>query len=87
MINDPIYLDNNATTKIAPEVLSEMMPFLSDYYGNPSSMYSFAGQVAEKIKEARQRVADLFNVSPEEFIFTSCGTESDSAAIYSAIKT
>lgn len=87
MIKDAIYLDNNATTKTDPEVLNEMLPFISDFYGNPSSMYSFAGQVAEKIKEARQRIADLFNASPDEFIFTSCGTESDSAAIYSALKT
>lgn len=87
MIKDAIYLDNNATTKTDPEVLNEMLPFISDFYGNPSSMYSFAGQVAEKIKEARQRIADLFNAFPDEFIFTSCGTESDSAAIYSALKT
>lgn len=86
MIKDAIYLDNNATTRTAPEVIEEMVPFLGDFYGNPSSMYSFAGQVQSKIKEARQKVADLFNASPEEFIFTSCGTESDSTAILSALK-
>ncbi|MGM0417168.1 MAG: cysteine desulfurase NifS [Thermodesulfobacteriota bacterium] len=87
MIEDALYLDNNATTKTAPEVVEEMLPFLRTFYGNPSSMHSFGGQVADKIKNARQRTADLFNADPDEFIFTSCGTESDSAAILSAIKT
>jgi cysteine desulfurase len=87
MIDNPIYLDNNATTKTAPEVIDAMVPYLGTYYGNPSSMHSFGGQVADKIKEARINTAKLFNASPDEFIFTSCGTESDSAAILSAIKT
>jgi cysteine desulfurase len=87
MIEDAIYLDNNATTRTAPEVVEEMLPFLRTFYGNPSSMHSFGGQVADKIKNARQQTAALFNADPDEFIFTSCGTESDSAAILSAIKT
>jgi cysteine desulfurase len=62
-----------------------MMPYLTQYYGNPSSMHSFGGQVGKKIREARARVATLLNATPEEILFTSCGTESDSTAIQAAI--
>ena len=79
-----IYLDNNATTQIAPEVLEEMFPYLRDFYGNPSSMHTFGGQLHKKIEEARERVAQLLGAEPEEIIFTSCGTESDNTAIMSA---
>ncbi|MBU0674735.1 MAG: cysteine desulfurase NifS [Proteobacteria bacterium] len=81
-----IYMDNNATTRVAPEVLEEMLPYFSDYYGNPSSMHNFGGQVGRKVTEARQKIADLLGASPDELIFTSCGTESDSTAILSAIQ-
>ncbi len=81
-----VYVDNNATTQIAPEVLEEMTPFLTEYYGNPSSMYSFAGYVGEKIKEARQKVARLIGASPDEIVLTSCGTESDSTGIQAALR-
>jgi len=82
-----IYLDNNATTKVAPEVMEAMLPYLSEYYGNPSSMHSFGGDVAKKIKEARENLADLIGAaSPDEIIFTSCGTESDGTAIRAAIE-
>lgn len=80
-----IYLDNNATTKVAPEVLEAMVPYFSDLYGNPSSMHSFGGQVAKKIREAREQAAALIGATPDEIIFTSCGTESDNAAIRSAL--
>ena len=80
-----IYLDNNATTKIDPLVLKEMMPFLTDYYGNPSSMHKFGGQVSSHIAKARHRVASLLNAQPDEIIFTAGGTESDNTAIYSAL--
>ena len=79
-----IYLDNNATTQVAPEVITEMLPYLKDFYGNPSSMHTFGGQVQGKIEEARNRVAQLLGADPEEIIFTSCGTESDNTAIMSA---
>jgi cysteine desulfurase len=82
----PIYLDNNATTQVAPEVLDEMLPYFSTYYGNPSSMYTFGGNVAKKIKEARARVAELLGAQPEEIVFTACGTESDSTAIWAALR-
>jgi len=80
-----IYVDNNATTKVAPEVLEEMLPYFNEYYGNPSSMHTFGGMVEHKIVEARERLAKLLGASPEEIIFTSCGTESDSTAIRAAI--
>ncbi|OPY02317.1 MAG: Cysteine desulfurase [Syntrophorhabdus sp. PtaB.Bin047] len=80
-----VYLDNNATTMVAREVLEEMLPFFHDYYGNPSSMHSFGGQVGRKLTEARQKVASLIGADPEEIIFTSCGTESDNTAIMSAL--
>jgi len=80
-----IYLDNNATTRVAPEVLEAMLPYFSDFYGNPSSMHSFGGQVAKKVREAREQAAALIGASPDEIIFTSCGTESDNAAIRSAL--
>ncbi|HOW53296.1 MAG TPA: cysteine desulfurase NifS [Syntrophorhabdaceae bacterium] len=80
-----VYLDNNATTMVAREVLDEMLPYFHDYYGNPSSMHSFGGQVARKLAEARQKIASLLGADPEEIIFTSCGTESDNAAIMSAL--
>jgi len=83
----PVYVDNNATTKVAPEVLEEMLPYFSEMYGNPSSMHSFGGEVGHKIKEARQRVAAFINASPEEIVFTSCGTESDNTAIMAAVHT
>jgi cysteine desulfurase len=80
-----VYLDNNATTRVAPEVLSEMTPYFSDLYGNPSSMHSFGGQVAKKLNDARIRIARLIGAEPDEIIFTSCGTESDNTAILSAL--
>ncbi len=80
------YFDNNATTKPAPEVVKEMQPFLTDLYGNPSSMHFFGGQVQAHIAKARERMASLLGCFPEEIIYTSCGTESDSTAIYSALR-
>ncbi len=81
-----VYMDNNATTRVAPEVVEEMLPYFSELYGNPSSMHSFGGQVGRKIAEARERIAALIGAQPEEIIFTSCGTESDSTAILSALQ-
>jgi len=82
-----IYMDNNATTRVAPEVVDAMMPFLTDCYGNPSSMHTFGGMVGRAIEQARAQVADLLGADPEEIVFTSCGTESDSTAILSALQT
>ena len=82
-----IYLDNNATTAVAPEVLAAMLPYLGELYGNPSSMHSFGGQVGEAVDTARERMAALLGAHPDEIIFTSCGSESDNTAIWSAIQT
>jgi len=81
-----IYVDNNATTRVAPEVFEEMTPYFTELYGNPSSMHFFGGQVQHKVEEARERVARLLGARPQEIIFTSCGTESDNAAIMSALQ-
>jgi cysteine desulfurase len=82
-----IYLDNNATTQVAPEVLEAMLPYFHDLYGNPSSAHTFGGQVGRKIRKAREQVAALLGASPEEILLTSCGTESDNTAIRSALAT
>ncbi len=81
-----VYMDNNATTKVAPEVVDAMMPFLTECYGNPSSMHNFGGQVGRAVEEARSQVADLLGAEAKEITFTSCGTESDSTAILSALQ-
>lgn len=57
-----IYMDNNATTRVAPEVLEAMLPFLTDLYGNPSSAYMFGGQVARHIRKAREQVLSLIHI-------------------------
>ena len=79
------YFDNNATTRVAPEVVDAMVPFLKDHWGNPSSAYSFGHDVARHVEEARAKVAALINADPREIIFTSCGTESNNSAIHSAL--
>ena len=81
-----IYLDNNATTEIDPAVVEEMLPFLTQYYGNPSSGYTFGRQVRRAIDLARERVAALLGCEPGEIVFTSCGTESNNAAVHSALQ-
>ena len=81
-----IYVDNNATTMVAPEVLDAMMPYFSTNYGNPSSMHSFGGNVAGAIETARENVANLIGAAPQEIVFTSCGTESDGTAVRAAIE-
>jgi cysteine desulfurase len=81
-----IYLDNNATTQLDPLVLEEMLPFLTTYYGNPSSGYRFGTQVRDAIELARERVAALLGCEPGEVIFTSGGTESNNTAINSALQ-
>lgn len=77
-----IYFDNNATTRLAPEALEAMQPYLTDLYGNPSSIHRFGSQVARKIQEAREQIVALLGaLDPAEVVFTSCGTEGDNAAI------
>lgn len=81
------YFDNNATTRVAPEVADAMIPFLRDGWANPSSAYRIAGEVNRAVETARERVAALIHADPKEVIFTSCGTESNNAAIHSALVT
>ena len=81
-----IYLDNNATTMCDVDVLNEMLPYLNDYYGNPSSIYSFGKEVKEKINKARESLANLINADNSEIVFTSCASEANVTAIMSAIR-
>ncbi|MDB6152989.1 MAG: cysteine desulfurase NifS [Chthoniobacteraceae bacterium] len=83
--SDIIYLDNNATTRVDPAVVEEMLPYLTEFYGNPSSGYRFGSQVGKALDQARERVANLIGCEPSEVIFTSCGTESTNASINSAL--
>lgn len=79
-------MDNNATTRVDPRVLETILPYFSEYYGNPSSMHSFGGDVGKRLEEARASVQALLGVEHDsEIIFTSCGTESDNTAILSAL--
>lgn len=80
-----IYLDNNATTKVDEAVLAAMLPYLTEFYGNPSSMHTFGGQVGKAVKQAREQVAALLGAEPTEIIFTSCGTEGNNSAIRAAL--
>ncbi len=80
------YFDNNATTRVAPEVVKEMEPFFGELYGNPSSMHFFGGGNQKYLDLARERVARLLGCETSEIVFTSCGTESDATAIWSTIQ-
>lgn len=82
-----VYLDNNATSCVAPEVLEVMLPFLTEKYGNPSSMHAFGGAVRSYVEKAREQVAGFLGADPVEIIFTGCGTESDNTAIRGAVGT
>jgi cysteine desulfurase len=81
------YFDNNATTRVAPEVVDVMVPFLREGWGNPSSAYGFGRQIGKQLDEARAKVAALINAEPKEVVFTSCGTESNNSALHSALVT
>jgi cysteine desulfurase len=81
-----IYLDNNATTQVDPAVVEEMVPYLTKFWGNPSSGYSFGAQVRKAVDLARERVAALLGCEPSEVVFTSGGTESNNTAINAALR-
>lgn len=80
------YFDNNATTRVAPEVVEAMLPLLTDHWGNPSSAYSFGHGTSRYLDEARCRIAELIHCDPREIVFTSCGTESNNTALHSALR-
>ena len=84
--DEPIYLDNNATTQLDPAVIEEMLPFLKEYYGNPSSGYAFGAKARKALDPARERLASLLGCEPSEIVFTSGGTESNNAVIHSALQ-
>jgi cysteine desulfurase len=81
-----VYVDNNATTQVAPEVFEAMEPFFHDLYGNASSMHFKGGEAQKPMEEAREKAADLIGANPDEIVFTSCGTESDNAAILGTLE-
>lgn len=82
-----IYLDNNATTAVDPVIVDAMLPFFTEQFGNPSSMHNFGNKVGVALKKARKSIQNLLGAEHDsEIIFTSCGTESDSTAILSALK-
>ena len=76
-----VYMDNAATTSLAPEVLEQMMPYLTDIYGNPSSVHSFGREAKAGVDKARQQLAKALNAELDEIIFTGCGTESDNTVL------
>ena len=80
------YFDNNATTRVAPEVVEAMLPFFSDRYGNASSMHAFGGNVHKDMEAARAKVAAFLHCDPMEVVFTSCGSESDNHAIFGTVE-
>ena len=79
------YFDNNATTRVAPEVIEAMLPYFTEHWGNPSSAYHFGNGVVPALTQAREQVAALIGAEPREIVFTSCGTESNNTAIHSAL--
>src|SRR5213592_226160 len=83
---DRIYFDNAATTALDPEVLDAMMPYLTEKFGNPSSIYSYGRESRLAIENARKSVAKILNAHPAEIFFTSGGTESSNTAIHAAVK-
>ena len=84
---ETIYLDNNATTRVDPAVVDAMLPYFSEQFGNPSSLHQYGNRVGQALKHARQQVQSLLGAQYDsEIVFTSCGTESDSTAILSALK-
>ena len=80
-----VYFDNSATTRVAPEVLESMMPFLTEEYGNPSSIHYMGDAAAKALRTARKQVADSLGCLPSEITFTSGGTESDNLAIIGSV--
>ena len=82
-----IYFDNNATTRVADEAVEAMLPYLTEHYGNPSAGYKFAKECKAAIQRAREQMALFIGADPEEIVFTGCGTESNNAAVFSALQT
>jgi cysteine desulfurase len=80
-MSDPIYLDYNATTPVAPEVLDAMLPWLRGQFGNPSSTHAYGRRAAQAVATARRQIADLIGAQPQEIVFTGCATEANNLAL------
>ena len=83
---DRTYLDNAATTPLAPEVFDAMVPYLRDHFGNPSAVHAFGRKTRAAVEQARRMVAGCLNCAPGEIIFTSGGTEADNMVLLSAVR-
>jgi cysteine desulfurase len=83
-MSDPIYLDYNATTPVAPEVVEAILPWLRDQFGNASSLHAFGKRAAAAVSHARDQVAAMIAAHPDEIVFTGCATESNNLAILGA---
>lgn len=81
-----IYLDNAATTPLAPEVIDAMLPYMREHFGNPSSVHAFGRKARAAVERSRRQVASLLNCNPGEIIFTSCGTEADNMAVFGSVR-
>lgn len=81
------YLDNNATTRVAPEIVEAMTPYFTENWGNPSAAYGFGNRLGKDLDRAREQLATLINAEPQEILFTSCGTESNNSAFHAALIT
>src|SRR3972149_7093606 len=86
-MNRPVYLDYNATTPVDPRVKEAMLPYLGEYFGNPSTTYIYGQRAREAVEQARAQVAGLIGAGPEEIVFTSGGSEGDNHAIIGAALT
>ena len=80
-MSNPIYLDYNATTPVAPEVLDAMLPWLREQFGNPSSTHPAGRRAAQAVATARRQVGDLIGAQPQEIVFTGCATEANNLAL------
>lgn len=81
-----VYLDNAATTALSPKVLEKMMPYMTEFYGNPSSLHSFGRDAKKGVDRAREQVAKAINAKPEEIVFTAGGTESDNTVLFGVVQ-
>ena len=86
MTKEKIFFDNASTTRIDPEVLEEMDPYLKEQYGNPSSLHDFGDNAKKAVDKSRKQAADLVGANEEEIYFTSCGTESNNLALWGLTK-
>ncbi|MBN8225788.1 MAG: aminotransferase class V-fold PLP-dependent enzyme [Xanthomonadales bacterium] len=85
-MNEPIYLDHNATTPVAPEVFAAMTPWLRQHFGNPSSSHRYGRLAAQAVAHARAQLAVLIGARPPEIVFTGCATEANNLALFGVVQ-